>query len=170
MVAWRHGNSAGSHYFWLAKIALCAWADGKTTDNENGVMLLSIHLFYCIFLNFFLLFSMVDRLLLLQRCDALGIWHAWLQPSSPLTEELKQRSSSLHCQGMCKAYFRSPDIFSCKYGCSRWCQDVKYYVECKQRTFSACRLCAEFCKGKSSMIDIYLIYIFLNLGVCTIYQ
>lgn len=111
---------------------------------------------FVIVIFFSLLFSMVDRLLLLQRCDALGIWQAWLQPSSHLIEELKQRSSSLHCQGMYKAYFRSPEIFSCKHGCSWWGQDVQYYVECKQRTFSTCRLCSELCKGESSKIG-YLI-------------
>ena len=30
---------------------ICAWPDGKTTDNENGDMVLSIHLCYC---NFFI--------------------------------------------------------------------------------------------------------------------
>ena len=148
---------------------ICAWPDGKTTDNENGDVVLSIHLCYCNFFYFSLLFSMVDRLLLLQRCYALGIWQAWLQPSSHLTEELKQRSSSLHCQAMCKAYFRSPEIFSCKYGCSWWCQDVQYYVECKQRTFSTCRLCSELWKGKSSKID-YLISSFQIEWFTSFYQ
>ena len=31
---------------------ICAWPDGKTTDNENGDMVLSIHLCYCNFFNF----------------------------------------------------------------------------------------------------------------------